>query len=277
VRRVEGKVAFITGAARGQGRSHAVRLANEGADIIAMDRLANVDSVAYSMATMEDMEETVALVRKAGRRVVARTGDVRRQEDLDEAVREGLGEFGHIDVVCANAGISSFGAVYELSEDQWIDVIDTNLNGVWRTIKAVAPSMIGYGKGGSIIITSSIAAFKGSPNSSHYAASKAGLIGLMHSAANGLAPHNIRVNTLHPTGVATEMIQSPASLKRFCPNVESPSLTDLRGAFSNANSLDIPWLEPEDVSDAVLWLASDEAKYVTGIALPIDAGALNKG
>jgi (+)-trans-carveol dehydrogenase len=275
--RVEGKVAFITGAARGQGRSHAVRLANEGADIIAMDRLANVDSAAYSMATMEDMEETAALVRKAGRRVVARKGDVRRQEDLDEAVREGLGEFGHIDVVCANAGISSFGAVYELSEDQWMDVIDTNLNGVWRTIKAVAPSMIQYGKGGSIIITSSTAAFKGSPNSSHYAASKAGLIGLMHSAANGLAPHNIRVNTLHPTGVATEMIQSPASLKRFCPNVESPSLSDLREAFSNSNSLDIPWLEPEDVSDAVLWLASDEAKYVTGIALPIDAGALNKG
>jgi SDR family mycofactocin-dependent oxidoreductase len=273
---LDGKVAFITGAGRGQGRSHAVRLASEGAAIIATDSLKNVATVVYDMATLDDLEDTARAVKDVGGRVMTLQADVRSQSDLDSAVVAGLAEFGHIDVVSANAGVSSFAPIWEMTEEQWGDVLDINLSGVFRTIKAVAPAMIAQKTGGAIIITSSTAAYKGSPMSANYASSKAGLVALMHCAANALAPHSIRVNTIHPTGVGTEMIHNPASLRRFMPGVEDPSIDQLRDKFSANNALPVPWVEPNDISEAVLWLASEGARYVTGISLPVDAGALNR-
>jgi SDR family mycofactocin-dependent oxidoreductase len=271
-----GKVAFITGAARGQGRSHAVRLAMEGAAIIATDGLCDIKSVEYPMANADDLEETARQVKATGGEVLTVRADVRSQSELDNAVELGLAQFGAIDIVCANVGVAAFDLIWEMSEEKWTDVIDVNLNGAFRTIKATAPTMMAARRGGSVIITSSTAAYKGNPTSAAYASSKAGLTGLMHSAANGLAPHNIRVNTVHPTGVGTMMIHSPSSLRRLVPGVEDPTIDDLRARFSTVNALAVPWIEPEDVSNAVVWLASDQARYVTGIELCIDAGALNK-
>jgi SDR family mycofactocin-dependent oxidoreductase len=277
VGRLEGRIAFITGIGRGQGRSHAVRLAAEGAHIAGIDCVRNISSVPYDMATPDDLVETERLIKETGRQAVLIQGDVRRQSDLDGAVGEALEAFGHLDMVCANAGVSSFAPFLELSEEQWSDVIDVNLSGVWRTLKAVAPAMIAGGRGGSIVITSSIAAFKGMPTSPHYSASKAGLVGLMHSAANALAPHDIRVNTVHPTGVATPMVHNPFAYRRACPDIDDPTVEDLRDAFLGRHALSVPWIESEDVSNAVAWLVSDESRFVTGTTLVVDAGALNKG
>jgi SDR family mycofactocin-dependent oxidoreductase len=276
VGRLEGRIAFITGIGRGQGRSHAVRLAAEGAHIAGIDCVRNISSVPYDMATPEDLVETERLIKETGRQAVLIQGDVRRQSDLDGAVGEALEAFGHLDMVCANAGVSSFAPFLELSEEQWSDVIDVNLSGVWRTLKAVAPAMIEGGRGGSIVIISSTAAFKGMPTSPHYSASKAGLVGLMHSAANALAPHDIRVNTVHPTGVATPMLHNPFAFRRVCPDIDDPTVEDLRDAFLGGHALSVPWIESEDVSNAVAWLVSDESRFVTGTTLVVDAGALNK-
>jgi (+)-trans-carveol dehydrogenase len=216
---LDGKVALITGAARGQGRSHAVTLAREGAEIVAVDLAAQVESVPYAMATPDDLAETVKLVEDLDRRIVSQQADVRDPEAMRGAVDRGLSEFGHIDIVCANAGIASFEPAAEMSRQTWQDMIDVNLNGVWYSIQPVLPSMIERGQGGSIVITSSIYGVKGPPgNLAHYAASKHGVVGLMRELANELAPYSIRVNTVNPTFVATDMVQNETIYRMFLRN-----------------------------------------------------------
>jgi (+)-trans-carveol dehydrogenase len=274
--RVEGKVAFITGAARGQGRSHAIRLAEEGADIIAVDIASQVDSVPYPMSTPEDLAETVKQVEALDRRIVATQADVRDYQTLKQALDNGVAELGRLDIVCANAGIVSFGVSHELPEETWQDMIDINLTGVWHTCKAATQHLIDGGQGGSIIITSSLAGLMALGNLAHYNSAKHGLVGLMRTLANELAPHFIRVNSLHPTSVDTEMIQNDATYKLFRPDLENPTREDALDAFGMANLLPIPWVEARDISNAVLFLASDEGRYITGVTLPVDAGGLIK-
>jgi SDR family mycofactocin-dependent oxidoreductase len=273
--RVAGKVAFITGAARGQGRSHALRLAQEGADIIAVDIAEEIDSVRriYPGATEADLAETVKEVEALDRRIVARKADVRDYAGLKAAFDEGVAELGHVDIVSANAGIFIFGEqAQDVSEQDWDDVIDINLKGVWHTVKAVVPTMIEQGTGGSIILTSSTAGIKGTPNVSQYTASKHGVVGLMKTFALELAPHSIRVNSVHPTGVATNMILNEATFKLFKPDAETVTQEEAAEIFRTTNALPIPWVEPVDISNAVLFLASDEARYITGVQQPDDAG-----
>jgi (+)-trans-carveol dehydrogenase len=272
--RVEGKVAFITGAARGQGRAFAARLAEEGADVIGFDLCSTVETCNYEGASPDDMAETVRLVEKQGRRMLSREGDVRDQTALDAAVAAGLEEFGKVDVVCANAGISSFGSVVELTEEQWTTMIDVNLSGVWRTVKATVPAMIAAGRGGSVILTASVAAAKAFPNCGHYVAAKHGLIGLMRTAASELAAQSIRVNAVLPTSVNTKMFVNDATVRLFRPDLENPTVDDAMAVAAMMHALPVPMVEPEDTAAAVLWLASDEARYITGVALPVDAGAL---
>ncbi|MEU7817134.1 mycofactocin-coupled SDR family oxidoreductase [Pseudonocardia sp. NPDC049154] len=271
--RVEGKVALITGAARGQGRSHAVRLAQEGADIIAVDLcgpLATVDK--YPPATRADLDETVAEVEKLDRRIVARVADVRDRAALTAAVDEGVTELGGLDIAVANAGIASFGAAFEITDEMWQEMLDVNLTGVWNTARAAVPHLIQRG-GGSLMFTSSIGGLKGIQNVGHYVSTKHGIVGLMRTLANELAPHRIRVNTIHPTNVDTDMIQNPGTWKLFAPDDPEPSQEKALPGFLSLNALEVPWVEPIDISNAVLFLGSDEARYITGVTLPVDAGA----
>lgn len=274
--RVDGKVAFITGAARSQGRSHAVRLAEEGADIVAVDICRQIDTVPYPLATAEDLAETARLIEKHGRRVVTVEADVRDGAAMQDAVRAGLEAFGHIDIVSANAGIWSVNPTWELTQQQWDDMIDVNLTGVWQTVKAVVPSMIEAGNGGSIIITSSNGGVMGFENLAHYVAAKHGVVGLTRTMANELGRHNIRVNNLQPTAVNTNMIHHEGVYKLFFPADPNPSREQFAAAFQSLNTMPVPWVEPVDVSNALLWLASDEARYITGVSLPVDAGFLGK-
>jgi (+)-trans-carveol dehydrogenase len=272
--RVEGKVAFITGAARGQGRSHALRLAEEGADIIAVDLCEDIKSVDYPLANREDLAETVRLVESLGRRIVAREADVRSIESLRAAVDAGVAELGRLDIVSANAGILSNGQSHELSEETWGDMIDINLSGVWRTCKVAIPHLIAGGAGGSIVLTSSVAGLRSYNGVSHYVSAKHGVVGLMKTLAQELAPHSIRVNSVNPTQVDTAMIQNESMYHLFCPDLENPTRAEFGAASAATILLPIDWVESIDVSNAVLFLVSDEARYITGVALPIDAGAL---
>ncbi len=267
--RVEGKVAFITGAARGQGRSHAVRLAQEGADIIAVDICQDVASVPYPGASDADLAETVKQVEELDRRIVARQADVRDLSALQGAVDEGLSQFGHIDVICANAGICSFGGALELTEEVWQEMIDVNLTGVWKTVRAAARPMVEAGRGGSIILTSSTAGLVAFPNLAHYVAAKHGVTGLMRVLAVELAPHMIRVNSVHPTTVDTPMVQNPAMYELF--GLPGAGREEAEQGFKAVNALPIPWVEAVDISNAVLFLASDESRYVTGTTVQVDA------
>jgi (+)-trans-carveol dehydrogenase len=276
VGRLDGKVAFITGAARGQGRSHALRLAEEGADIVAVDVCDQIASVPYAMATPDDLAETARLVEEQDRRIVTMQADVRDLGQLQAAVEEGLSQFGHVDVVSANAGIASYGPAHELDEQTWRDMLDVNLTGVWHTCKAVIPSMIEAGNGGSVVLTSSGAGLKGSANIGHYVAAKHGVIGLMRTLANELAPHMIRVNAICPGVVDTDMVMNEATFGLFRPDLERPTLEDAREVFSMVHMLPVEWLDARDISNALLWFASDESRYVTGVALPVDAGSLQK-
>ena len=274
--RVEGKVAFITGTARGQGRSHAIRLAEEGADIIAVDICAQVGSVPYPMATPEDLAETVKEVEALDRRIVATQADVRDYGALKKALDDGVAELGRLDIVSANAGIASYGLAAELDETTWQDMIDTNLTGVWHTAKAAIPHLIAGGRGGSIVLTSSTAGLLAIPNMAHYVSAKHGVVGLMRTLALELAPHYIRVNSVHPTGVDTPMVQNDASMRLFLPDVDNPTAKQYAEVMGSLNALPIPWVEPRDISNAVLFLASDEARYITGVTLPVDAGSVTK-
>ncbi len=266
----DGHVAFITGAARGQGRSHAVRLAEEGADIIAVDICAQMDVVGYPMASPRDLEETVELVEATGHRIVARQADVRDVDALQRAFDEGTAELGPVGIVLANAGIGPGGQASE--QQQWDDVIGVNLTGVWNTGRVAIPSMIEHGRGGAIVLTSSTGGLAGS-GINHagvlgYTASKHGVIGLMRSWANYLAPHYIRVNTVAPTTVRTPMAGGGdvATIIEHVP--------ELAGALTNA--IPVEAVDAIDVTNAVLWLVSDEARYITGTVVPVDAGNLNR-
>jgi (+)-trans-carveol dehydrogenase len=270
--RVEGKVAFVTGAARGQGRSHCVRLAEEGADIIAIDICAQVDSItSYAMATPEDLAETVAQVEALDRRIIATQADVRNFTHLSRVLDEGVAALGRLDIVCANAGIYSQGRLVDLTEQTWQEMIDVNLTGVWHTCKAAIPHLVAAG-GGSMILTSSAVGLKASQNIGHYGAAKHGVVGLMRTLALELAADMIRVNSVHPTGVDTLMIQNDTLYRQMLPDAEHPTREDVIPVMSSLNALPVPWVEPIDISNAVLFLASDEARYVTGVTFPVDAG-----
>ncbi len=275
--RVEGKVAFITGAARGQGRSHAIRLAQEGADIIAVDICGQLDSVPYAMSTPDDLAETVKEVEALDRRIVAIQADVRDYGTLKAALDDGVAQLERVDIVSANAGIFSFGTAEELTDEQWKDMMDVNLMGVWHTAKAAIPHLRAAG-GGSIVLTSSSAGLMGMANIGHYVAAKHGIVGLMRTLALELAPDMIRVNSIHPTTVNTDMIQNSAAYELFAPDLPAGERTAevLGPRFQALNALPIPWVEPVDISNAVLFLASDEARYITGVTLPVDAGSLVK-
>jgi len=269
---LEGRVAFITGAARGQGRAHAVRLARAGANIIGVDICENIASLNYPTASAEDLEETVRLVEKLDRRMVARKADVRDFAGLSAAFQEGYSEFGRVDIVIANAGILRLGWESDDFLADWNDVIDTNLTGVFHTVRATLPAMREGGRGGSIVITSSTAGLKGTKrleaSSFAYTAAKRGVVGLMQNLANVLAPEWIRVNTIHPTGVRTGMTVNDA-VDQMMADAAAGRPSTLAGM---QNALPISMLEPEDIANAVAFLVSDEAKFITGIQFPLDGG-----
>jgi (+)-trans-carveol dehydrogenase len=275
VGRLDGKVAFVTGAARGQGRSHALRMAQEGADIIAIDILDQIGSVKYAMSTRADLDETVRQIEALDRRIVATKADVRDFGELKAALDDGVAQLGKLDIVSANAGIFGFDAAEDLTDETWDDVQDVNLKGVWHTAKAAIPHLRANG-GGSMILTSSSAGVKSIANAGHYSAAKHGVIGLMKTLALELASDMIRVNTVNPTSVDTDMIQNAPTYALFAPDLpESERTRDaLAPRFQTLNALPIPWIQPVDVSNAVLFLASDEARYITGVVLPVDAGQL---
>jgi SDR family mycofactocin-dependent oxidoreductase len=272
--RLEGKVAFITGGARGQGRSHAVRLAAEGADIVVVDVCSNIATNRYDLATPDDLAETVRLVEEQDRRIVARQADVRDYPKLKEVMAEAMAEFGRLDIVVANAGIAP------MSEDEddeiagaiFQAVIDVNLVGVWNSCRVSIPHLVAGGRGGAMVLTSSTAGLKGiasgSTGSIGYSAAKHGVVGIMRALANALAPKSIRVNTIHPTGVNTAMVINPVMQAWLEAKPE-------RGA-ALSNPLPVELLEPEDISNTVAFLVSDEARYITGVTLPVDAGFCNQ-
>src|SRR4051795_4082092 len=277
--RFEGKTAFITGAARGQGRSHALRLAGEGADIVAVDRCAGIETVAYALATPADLAETARLVEERGRRVVTAQVDVRAPAGRAAAVRRGVEELGGLDVVLANAGIGMMDRAAD-PRDAFRDQLDVNLTGVWNTVQATAPVLVEQRRGGAIVLTSSAFGLTGRGGSGRggddgYVASKHGVVGLMRTFATWLAPHGIRVNCVNPSGVATPMVLNPAVEALFGGGAGTAADSEpVKPAADVANLLDVTLVDPEDVSAAVAFLASDEARYITGVALPVDAGML---
>jgi (+)-trans-carveol dehydrogenase len=275
---VDGKVALVTGAGRGQGRSHALRLASEGADVVAVDiGPGRVETISYELASEDDLDTTVKEIEAMGRRAVKAIADVRSLSDLQAAVDAGLSELGRIDIVCANAGIGSWAVSWEMTERQWKDMIDINLTGVFNAARAALPSMVERGEGGSLVLTSSTAGLRAYAHTAHYTAAKHGVIGLMKVLAQEAGPHRIRVNAVCPTTVRTPLVINASTFELFAPHLESPTEDDVREAFESLNILPgVAWIEPEDVSDVVLFLCSDAAKYITGVALPIDAGNIVK-
>jgi len=274
--RLAGKVAFITGAARGIGRAQAVRFAQEGADVIALDICGPVDTVAVPPSTPDDLAETARLVGVAGGRAHTDIVDVRDPDGLRVAADRGAELFGGLDIVCATAGITSRGMATELPERVWQTMLDVNLTGVWRTCKVTAPHLIARG-GGAIVLVSSIAGLRGLVGVSHYTAAKHGVVGLMRSLANDMAPHNVRVNSVHPTNVDTPLIQNDVVSSAFRPDLDRPpTREEFAAAATTMNMLDIPWVEAVDVANASLFLASDEARYVTAVTLPVDAGSTQR-
>jgi SDR family mycofactocin-dependent oxidoreductase len=249
-----------------------VRLASEGADIVAVDRCADIDSVGYPLGTEADLAETVKLVEAQDRRIVARKADVRDLPALREAVDAGVAELGRLDIVVANAGIAGYASVLDLEPAAWTDMIDVNLNGVFWTVKAALPHLLDGGRGGSIVLTSSAAGLRAMENSAHYIAAKHGLVGLMKALALELGRHRIRVNTVHPTTVNTPMVHNPMTMELFLPGHPDQSTERFAKVAKSLNVLPEPWAEPEDISAAVAFLCSDEARLVTGAAFPVDAG-----
>ena len=275
--RVEGKVAFISGAARGQGRSHAVRLAQEGADIIAVDICGPIDDLAYPHSTPDDLAETADLVKAQDRRIVTAQVDVRDYDALKAAVDGGVEQLGRLDIIVANAGIGTFGTkLHKLPEKTWQDMIDVNLSGVWKTVKAGVPHILAGKRGGSIVLTGSVGSHKALAYTGHYIAAKHGVMGLMRSFAVELGQHSIRVNSVHPSQVNTPMTMNEVTYKLFRPDLENPGPQDFAPFSQMTHMMPVPWVEAVDISNAVLFLASDESRYVTGVSLPVDAGALLK-
>jgi (+)-trans-carveol dehydrogenase len=274
-----GRVAFITGVARGQGRSHAVRLAEAGADIIGIDSLQDEPTVHYKLATDTDLEETRALVEKAGRRAVLLRADVRDLAGIGAAVDRGVAELGRLDVVVANAGIFSMSPLLELEPQMWHAMLAVNLTGVWHTLKAAVPHVRSGGRGGSVILISSGAALMPPRGIGHYNATKAGVIALAKTLAQELGPERIRVNAIAPGNVDTPMIDNDVTRRLFLPHLENPTRADAEredSAYVQVNTLPVPWVDPIDVSSVVEFLASDASRYLTGVVIPVDAGYLLK-
>ncbi|GAS89870.1 mycofactocin-coupled SDR family oxidoreductase [Mycolicibacterium brisbanense] len=274
--RLARKVAFITGAARGIGRAQAVRFAEEGAAVIAVDLCGPIATVGVPPATPVDLADTARLVRAVGGRISTAIVDVRDVDGLAAVVDTGVAEFGGLDIVCATAGITSRAAMAEMDEQTWQTMLDVNLTGVFHTCKVTAPQLIARGAG-SIVLVSSIAGHRGLVGVGHYTAAKHGIVGLMRSLAHELAPHAIRVNTVHPTNVDTPLIQNDMVRSGFRPDLDRvPTRTEFAQAARTMNLLDIPWVEPHDVANASLFLASDEARYITAAALPVDGGSTQR-
>jgi SDR family mycofactocin-dependent oxidoreductase len=266
------QVAVVTGAARGQGRSHALALAAEGASVIALDACSPIATVPYPLPEKEDLEDTAEQVRALGARVIHGVVDVRDLAGMERFVSDAVASLGRLDIVCANAGISTPSPTLTMTEEAWQTTIDVNLTGVWKTCKATVPHIIAGGRGGSVIITSSSATAMTSRNIAHYTAAKHGLIGFMRVLAKELAPDRIRVNTLHPTGVRTPMIFNEPMYRLFRPDLENPGREDFESAARSHHALGVSSVEPEDVSAAVLYLASASGRYVTGSTFMLDAG-----
>jgi len=275
---LDGKVAFVTGAARGQGRSHAVRMAQEGADVIAIDICGPVDdTITYPLATSDELAETARLVEAQGRKVLAREVDIRDLAALQQVVSDGVAQFGRLDVLIANAGVLSWGRLFEMPEEQWDSVVGVNLSGTWRTIRAAVPAMIEAGNGGSIIIVSSSAGLKATPGNGHYAASKFGLVGLTNALSLEVGEFGIRVNSIHPYSIQTPMIEPeamaaiftkyPQYLHSFAPMPYKPVAHDGKEGLQE-------FMTPEEVSDVVAWLAGPGSNTVSGAQIAVDRGVM---
>ncbi len=276
---LDGRVAFVTGVARGQGRSHAVKLAEEGADIIGIDALADGPTVHYPLSTRADLDETAKLIENLGRRAILSQADVRDLPALTAAVDAGVQSLGRLDVIVANAGIFSMGAVLDLHERAWQDMIDVNLTGVWHTLKAAVPHIRAGARGGSVIVISSGVAVMPPPGIGHYNAAKAGVVGLAKTLAQEVGPEFIRVNCIGPGNVDTPMIDNEVTRRLFMPHLEHPTREDAEkpdSAYAAVNALPVPWVTPADVSNVVAFLASDASRYLTGLFVPVDAGYLVK-
>ncbi|MFN8032136.1 MAG: mycofactocin-coupled SDR family oxidoreductase [Mycobacterium sp.] len=275
---LEGRVAFVTGAARGQGRAHAVRLAREGADVIISDICATVsDTIPYPGTTAEDLAETVRLVEAEGRKVLSRQVDIRDDAALRQLVADGVEQFGRMDILVANAGVLSWGRLWELTDEQWNTVIDVNLTGTWRTLRAVLPAMIEAGNGGSVIVVSSSAGVKATPGNSHYAASKHGLTALTNSLALEAGEYGIRVNSIHPYSVATPMTENDAMMKVFGAHpgylhafAPMPYLPVGQGATGKRSD----FMSVDEVADVVVWLAGDASSTISGSQIRVDRGVM---
>lgn len=275
MQRLEGQVALVTGAARGQGRSHAIELAREGADVILLDIAQPAPDLhlGYELASAQDLKDAAADVESLGRRTYAVAVDIRDGQALTEAVEAGVGSLGRLDIVVANAGLNvPSSTTHALSEEAWSAAIDVNLTGTWKTCKAAIPHVVSGGRGGAFILVSSMAGLRGYRNIAAYSSAKHGMVGLMRVLAAELGQHSIRVNTVHPTQVDTPMIMNDGVYSVFAPDLEAPTQADFRERSGNMHALPVPWLEPIDVSRAVTFLASDDARYITGVTLPIDAG-----
>lgn len=273
--RVDGKVALITGGARGMGRAHAQRLAVEGADVVILDRLAGYDWLGFGLSGVDDLAATAELVTASGGRVLARQADVTDRAQVQAVVDEALDTFGHLDIVVANAGIATPGAPFwEIPPQQWTDTFAVNVTGVWNTCSAVAPHLVTAG-GGSIVVISSSAGLMGIPRVAAYTASKWAAVGLAKAMANELAPSNVRVNCVCPGMVGTDMVLNPSAYRLFRPDLPDPRPEDVRETFVTLNPMGQPWLEPDDIANLVLFLASDEARYLTGAVIPVDMGNSN--
>jgi SDR family mycofactocin-dependent oxidoreductase len=274
--KLDGKVAFITGIARGQGRSHALTLAREGADIIGLDLCRTPASVPYHGATQADLEETIELVEETGRKIVAEQADVRDLAQVQAVFDAGIAQFGRVDIVLPNAGICAGGLTWEITPEAWQEMLDINLTGPWHTVRVAVPTMIEQGQGGAIVFTGSVDALKGSANISSYAAAKHGITGLMRSLANEVGKYGIRVNSINPGHVDTTMLGNEFVWGLFRPDLDRPTKADVVESFRSTNLLPEPWMQPEDVSNAILYLVSDQGRFVTGTTQLLDTGFLAK-
>ena len=274
--RLDGRTAIITGAARGQGRSHAIRLAELGAHLVLVDVCADLPQIPYRQPDLAQLNDTARVARAAGVEVRTVVADVRDAAAMSDAAMLAVDELGGIDIVVANAGVIQLKPATEIGPEDWAAIIGINLTGTWNTIAPTIAPMIDQGRGGTIIITSSAAGLKGPPNMAHYAASKSGVIGMMRSLSAELGPHSIRVNCIAPTTVDTEMVHWPEAYAVFRPDLESPGRDDVVDIFTSLNVLPVPWIQPADVTEAVAFLAGDRSRYITGTVLPVDAGTLVK-